>query len=232
MHPTFDKRAGVHNLSVPPGPPPVAATFVYDPSMSSHAKSWRLRSSCETRRGTRGPTASSGRAGRGASPANWVRGEAVRQTIPTTRRGSIPILWELDQRYLELPSRDQVMLDLLYDYQNNVKLYPSRARLRQLPLRLPALPQDLARAADRAGPTTLWDALVNRVTSAGFTVERGNCSGAASLQRSRPGGSCLRIRGAVGRRRHPRRLVHPAFLHGRQRGAAATRQLLLAPTAG
>jgi pimeloyl-ACP methyl ester carboxylesterase len=35
-----------------------------------------------------------------------------------------PDLWELDQRYLELPARDQVMLDLLYDYQNNVKLYP------------------------------------------------------------------------------------------------------------
>lgn len=36
-----------------------------------------------------------------------------------------PNLWELDQRYLELPGRDQVMLDLLYDYQNNVKSYPA-----------------------------------------------------------------------------------------------------------
>ena len=35
-----------------------------------------------------------------------------------------PDLWELDQRYLELPDRDRVMLDLLYDYQSNVKLYP------------------------------------------------------------------------------------------------------------
>jgi pimeloyl-ACP methyl ester carboxylesterase len=35
-----------------------------------------------------------------------------------------PDLWELDQRYLELSGRDRVMLDLLYDYQNNVKLYP------------------------------------------------------------------------------------------------------------
>jgi pimeloyl-ACP methyl ester carboxylesterase len=34
-----------------------------------------------------------------------------------------PDLWELDQRYLELPGRDQVMLDLLYDYQNNIRLY-------------------------------------------------------------------------------------------------------------
>jgi pimeloyl-ACP methyl ester carboxylesterase len=36
-----------------------------------------------------------------------------------------PDLWELDQRYLELPGRDQVMLDLLYDYQSNVTLYPA-----------------------------------------------------------------------------------------------------------
>jgi pimeloyl-ACP methyl ester carboxylesterase len=35
-----------------------------------------------------------------------------------------PDLWELDQRYLELPGRDAVMLDLLYDYQSNVALYP------------------------------------------------------------------------------------------------------------
>jgi pimeloyl-ACP methyl ester carboxylesterase len=36
-----------------------------------------------------------------------------------------PDLWELDQRYLELPGRDQVMLDLLHDYQNNVTSYPA-----------------------------------------------------------------------------------------------------------
>lgn len=35
-----------------------------------------------------------------------------------------PDLWELDQRYLDMPGRDQVMLDLLYDYRNNVALYP------------------------------------------------------------------------------------------------------------
>jgi len=35
-----------------------------------------------------------------------------------------PDLWELDQRYLELPGRDVVMLDLLWDYQSNVALYP------------------------------------------------------------------------------------------------------------
>lgn len=36
-----------------------------------------------------------------------------------------PDLWELDQRYMDMPGRDQVMLDLLYDYQNNVTLYPT-----------------------------------------------------------------------------------------------------------
>jgi pimeloyl-ACP methyl ester carboxylesterase len=35
-----------------------------------------------------------------------------------------PDLWELDQRYLDLPGRDRVMLDLLHDYQSNVGLYP------------------------------------------------------------------------------------------------------------
>jgi pimeloyl-ACP methyl ester carboxylesterase/uncharacterized protein (DUF302 family) len=35
-----------------------------------------------------------------------------------------PDLWELDQRYLELPGRDRVMLDLLYDYQTNLAAYP------------------------------------------------------------------------------------------------------------
>jgi pimeloyl-ACP methyl ester carboxylesterase len=39
--------------------------------------------------------------------------------------GVNPDLWELDQHYLELPGRDQVMLDLLYDYQNNVTSYPA-----------------------------------------------------------------------------------------------------------
>jgi pimeloyl-ACP methyl ester carboxylesterase len=36
-----------------------------------------------------------------------------------------PDLWELDQRYMDMPGRDQVMLDLLYDYQNNIALYPT-----------------------------------------------------------------------------------------------------------
>jgi hypothetical protein len=37
-----------------------------------------------------------------------------------------PDLWELDRRYLDLPGRKEIMLDLLYDYQNNVTLYPTR----------------------------------------------------------------------------------------------------------
>jgi pimeloyl-ACP methyl ester carboxylesterase len=47
-----------------------------------------------------------------------------------------PDLWELDQRYLDLPGRDRVMLDLLFDYQSNVALYPSwheYLRMRQPP---------------------------------------------------------------------------------------------------
>lgn len=51
-----------------------------------------------------------------------------------------PDLWELDQRYLELPGRDQVMLDLLYDYQNNVAQYPQwqeYMRVNQPPALLP-----------------------------------------------------------------------------------------------
>jgi pimeloyl-ACP methyl ester carboxylesterase len=40
--------------------------------------------------------------------------------------GSVnPDLWELDQRYIELPGRDRVMLDLLFDYQSNIALYPA-----------------------------------------------------------------------------------------------------------
>ena len=43
-----------------------------------------------------------------------------------------PDLWTLDQRFLELPGRDQVMLDLIYDYTSNVALYPAwQAYLRE-----------------------------------------------------------------------------------------------------
>ena len=53
----------------------------------------------------------------GATRSQYVDGVADPASVN-------PDLWELDQRYLELPGRDQVMLDLLYDYQNNVALYP------------------------------------------------------------------------------------------------------------
>jgi pimeloyl-ACP methyl ester carboxylesterase len=35
-----------------------------------------------------------------------------------------PDLWELDQHYLDLDGRDQVMLDLLFDYRSNLVAYP------------------------------------------------------------------------------------------------------------
>jgi pimeloyl-ACP methyl ester carboxylesterase len=36
-----------------------------------------------------------------------------------------PDLWTLDQHFLDLPRRDQDMLDLFYDYTSNVALYPA-----------------------------------------------------------------------------------------------------------
>lgn len=36
-----------------------------------------------------------------------------------------PDAWTLDQHWLDAPGRDQIMLDLLYDYQTNVALYPA-----------------------------------------------------------------------------------------------------------
>lgn len=43
-----------------------------------------------------------------------------------------PDLWTLDQSYQDLPGRDQVMLDLSYDYTSNVALYPTwQAYLRE-----------------------------------------------------------------------------------------------------
>jgi len=60
-----------------------------------------------------------------ATRSQYVDGVADATTVN-------PDLWELDQRYIELPGRADVMLDLLYDYQSNVKLYPEwQAYLRQ-----------------------------------------------------------------------------------------------------
>ncbi|HEX4108559.1 MAG TPA: alpha/beta fold hydrolase [Solirubrobacteraceae bacterium] len=54
----------------------------------------------------------------GVTRSQYVDGVADPATVN-------PDLWELDQRDLDLPGRDRVMLDLLYDYQRNVALYPS-----------------------------------------------------------------------------------------------------------
>jgi pimeloyl-ACP methyl ester carboxylesterase len=43
-----------------------------------------------------------------------------------------PDYWTLDQHFQDLPGRDRVMLDLIYDYTSNVALYPSwQAYLRE-----------------------------------------------------------------------------------------------------
>ena len=52
-----------------------------------------------------------------ATRSQYLEGVADASTVN-------PDLWELDQRYLELPGRDRVMLDLLYDYRTNLTLYP------------------------------------------------------------------------------------------------------------
>ena len=36
-----------------------------------------------------------------------------------------PDLWTLDQHFLDLPGRDQVLLDLIYDYTGNLALHPA-----------------------------------------------------------------------------------------------------------
>jgi pimeloyl-ACP methyl ester carboxylesterase len=51
-----------------------------------------------------------------------------------------PDSWILDQHWLDQPGRDQIMLDLLYDYQSNVALYPvwqAWMREHQPPMLLP-----------------------------------------------------------------------------------------------
>jgi pimeloyl-ACP methyl ester carboxylesterase len=51
-----------------------------------------------------------------------------------------PDSWILDQHWLDQPGRDHIMLDLLYDYQSNVALYPAWQawmREQQPPMLLP-----------------------------------------------------------------------------------------------
>ena len=53
-----------------------------------------------------------------ATRAQYVEGVADPESLN-------PDLWTLDQHFLDLPRRDQVMLDLFYDYTSNVALYPT-----------------------------------------------------------------------------------------------------------
>jgi pimeloyl-ACP methyl ester carboxylesterase len=60
-----------------------------------------------------------------ATRAQYVEGVADAATVN-------PDLYTFDQRFLDLPGRDQVMLDLFYDYSRNVALYPAwQAYLRE-----------------------------------------------------------------------------------------------------
>lgn len=52
-----------------------------------------------------------------ATRAQYVDGVPDPQTVN-------PDAWTLDQSYQDLPGRDRVMLDLIYDYTSNVALYP------------------------------------------------------------------------------------------------------------
>jgi pimeloyl-ACP methyl ester carboxylesterase len=53
-----------------------------------------------------------------ATRAQYIEGAADPESLN-------PDLWTLDQHFLDLPRRDQVMLDLFYDYTSNVALYPT-----------------------------------------------------------------------------------------------------------
>ena len=53
----------------------------------------------------------------GATRSQYVEGVADPGSVN-------PDLWTLDQHFLDLPGRDRVMLDLIYDYTSNLALYP------------------------------------------------------------------------------------------------------------
>jgi pimeloyl-ACP methyl ester carboxylesterase len=96
------------------------------PNMQPAVKYWADRAGMEA--GIR-----SGGLSLAATRAQHLDGAADPQKID-------PDTWTLDQHWLDQPGRDQVMLDLLYDYQSNVKLYPTWQRWlreRQPPLLLP-----------------------------------------------------------------------------------------------
>ena len=69
----------------------------------------------------------SDRAGKEAEVRGALTLEATRrQHLEGTAHPELvdPDTWTLDQHWLDAPGRDQIMLDLLYDYQSNVALYP------------------------------------------------------------------------------------------------------------
>jgi pimeloyl-ACP methyl ester carboxylesterase len=60
-----------------------------------------------------------------ATRSQYVEGVADLESVN-------PDLWTLDQHFLDLPGRDKVMLDLIYDYTANLTLYPTwQAYLRE-----------------------------------------------------------------------------------------------------
>jgi pimeloyl-ACP methyl ester carboxylesterase len=60
---------------------------------------------------------------RGFLALEATRGQYVEGVSDPTRVN--PDSYTLDQHFLDLPGRDQVMLDLIYDYTSNVALYPT-----------------------------------------------------------------------------------------------------------
>lgn len=75
---------------------------------------------------------------RGALTLQATRAQHIEGAVDAQRID--PDQWTLDQHWLDQPGRDQIMLDLLYDYQSNVALYPTWQRWlreRRPPLLLP-----------------------------------------------------------------------------------------------
>ena len=60
---------------------------------------------------------------RGALTAETTRSQHIEGTAHP--ESVDPDVWTLDQHWLDQAGRDQIMLDLLYDYQSNVALYPA-----------------------------------------------------------------------------------------------------------
>jgi pimeloyl-ACP methyl ester carboxylesterase len=103
-----------------------------------------------------------------ATRAQYVEGVADPESLD-------PDLWTLDQHFLDLPRRDQVMLDLFYDYTSNVA--PS---LQRRPWRKEGAPRHVRASAVSScaggGTVTVGDVL--RAVSAGQRKLGGRLCGA------------------------------------------------------